>query len=127
MAIWRRSFGTTTTGSWARTGPGRIGKAVQIVVQLTIDGSEIHVFTVVHSEKDGWLIERFNAEAITAGDRMGRPGGVLLDQLNQDSPVLLGWRRRRGGHALPFSGCSSINSMPAAAIRSGGQAGAVRR
>lgn len=48
--------------------PGRIGKAVQIVVQLTIDGSEINVpFTVVHSEKDGWLIERFNAEAITAG------------------------------------------------------------
>lgn len=48
--------------------PGRIGQAVQILVQLTVDGTEIDVpFTVVYSEKDGWLIERFNAEALTAG------------------------------------------------------------
>ena len=46
--------------------PGRTGEAVQIVVRMRIGSRQVPVpFTVVRTERRGWLVEQIDIEAIT--------------------------------------------------------------
>lgn len=48
--------------------PGRVGEAIRLNVRLVQSGEDVTVpFTLVKSSSHGWLVEKFDAERITAG------------------------------------------------------------